>query len=513
MKTLNNSLIRLSLFLGLILVWSCEEDTEDPNFANPTLSLSSDASIEVQAGETFTVNLTFTAEGGAKELVVYQGGGVLEVVPLAETATTVAYSNQSVPTDAIEGQEFSYEFAVVSQQDVESNRVAVTVSALTFPEISVGGQRIFEVSPPSDGVLPSGTAIKFVTGRNYLIRGSISFSTGTSLEIEEGVQVYLDANAENPVEVEIGPGATTSILGTAENPVVMTSSSTLDGTPAPGDWDTFRLEESVNSTIQYLRIEFSGEGMRVQRADDSNDISYVQVMNTANEGFYITGGAATFSHLYALNASEGGYRIGDDYSGKMQYLISQLSEYIDEATELEIRETASPTISNVTLIGPGTDTENTHGIRLRSASAAKVYNAVVAQFPRRGLRMNDEIVVTDLDGPTVFAYSYIFDVPTDPYRDDTENGNPFQGFIDPDNGFQNPFFNNVTDLEDNEPVLISIAGIGINSFIPDSRTESDFDPSSLDPFFEASNFAGAVADSGSDWTLGWSKNPDGSIRQ
>src|SRR5690606_5269624 len=88
-------------------------------------------------------------------------------------------------------------------------------------------------------------------------------------------------------------------------------------------------------------------------------------------------------------------------------------------------------------------TDNTHGMRLRSSSAAKIYNSLVAFYPRRGVRLNDQVETVDINGPTVLAYSYVFQVPSQTYRDDRSGGtNPFQGFYS-DGLASNPYFNNI----------------------------------------------------------------------
>ena len=110
--------------------------------------------------------------------------------------------------------------------------------------------------------------------------------------------------------------------------------------------------------------------------------------------------------------------MGDKYAGKMQFLLSINSQYFKENDDFTIREKASPVVSNVTLLGPGAETKkNTHGMRMRGSSTPKVYNSVIAEFPRRGIRVAEEVKITDLNGSAVFAYSYVFNVPKDPFRD------------------------------------------------------------------------------------------------
>jgi hypothetical protein len=49
-------------------------------------------------------------------------------------------------------------------------------------------------------------------------------------------------------------------------------------------------------------------------------------------------------------------------------------------------------------------------------------------------------------------------------------------------------------------------------FVPDAAPSTSFDPSTIDSFFQSVSFAGAVENAANDWTTGWVKNPDGTIR-
>jgi hypothetical protein len=509
------------LVMGLLcfmaaITFSCKDDDDNPPvFSDPELSLVGNEKIEVQRGQAINVTFNLNAEGGNKELVVYRGGGVLEIIPLTPTATTFNYTNQSVPADATEGQEFEYQFELVNTQNRPSNRVSLTVSTLAYPSITIGGETLFAVTIPEDGIVEQDYL--FVTGRRYFIERTMDFQSGNTLTIQQGVEVYLKAGNTPITDIIIREGAQADVRGTAQNPVVFTSEKTLTGDPGAGDWGWFNLRGqgpgSNSGTVEYLRMEYGGvRNFRLQNVGNGTTIRYIQVFKTSGEGIMPTDGDVNMRYLVATDCAAGGFRIGDAYSGNIQFGIAMISQTFEDNSEVEIRESSSARLSNFSVIGPGSDAPNTSGIRMRAASSGKVYNSVIASFPRRGLRLNDNIEVTDLNGPTVFAYSFIFDVPTDPYRDDTANGNPFRGFIDSNGEFQNPFFNNVTGLEGNTPTLLSIAGIGPVDFIPDATQASEFDPSSLGSAFVSAPFVGAVENSANDWTIGWVKNPDGSIR-
>ncbi len=506
----------VGVLVVVFLTLSCKKDSEKPILTDPIISLAGGERIDVKRGEPISVTFNLEADGGNKELLVFFGGGLLDRVALNSTAATYTYSNQTLGSDAAEGEEFEYEFALVNTQDTQSERIALTVVTVAYDEINVGGETLYDVEIPADGVVEGGESIKFINGRNYYLSSTLVFQDGASLTIEEGVHVYLKADPENPVSIDITAGADIQIAGSATNPVVITSEKSLTDNATPGDWGTFTLRGNTGS-IKYLRLEYGGDrNFRLNGAGSDILIEYVQVFKALEESLMITNGNTNLKYIVVTDNAEGSsVRIGDAYSGDIQFAIITASPEAvggDERDEFDIRETSSPRIANLTLIGPGVDEPNTHGMRIRASSSAKIYNTVVADFRRRGVRLNDQVVVTDLTGPTVFAYSYVFNVRTDPFRDDTNNGNPFRGYLDDDGSLQNPFHNNVTGFEDDKPILVTIPGIGVGSFIPDAAQTSAFDPTSLGSFFTSAPFVGAVKDEASDWTRGWVKNADGSLR-
>lgn len=510
------------------LVVSCGGDDDGPGPTEPTpdaptLSIQGDNAIIVKTGETISVDLTLNAPGSNKELVVNRGGGLLETISLDAAATSFTYNTETVPADAEEGDEIEYEFILVDSEDQESSPIVFTVSTTAYDMITVGGQDLFNITITTDIIVPVGTSLKLITGRDYFLGASLLFEEGTALNIEEGVTLYIDAEATDPIEIRVDSNANISVIGTASDPVVFTSSATLTGTAEPGDWDRFRLGEVQNGTFQYVRSEYATEGLRFGGVDDTNTVDHIASFFADDEGIYITGGNVNIKYMVAVNSAGGSFRIGDTYSGKIQFAIGQIDQVFSDNEELDVREASSPTLSNVTLIGPGSDQEDTHGARLRASSQGKVYNSVVTAFPRRGIRLNDDVIVTDLNGETVFAYSFVFDVPKDPYRDDTDNGNPFKGTVEVDDSITNPFFNNLigtAEVDDGEggletvDVFESIPGMGTDDFIPDATVtaKENHDPSTVDAFFTSVTFVGAVENAENDWTTGWVKNPDGTIR-
>ncbi|MCH7411494.1 hypothetical protein MM239_19050 [Belliella sp. DSM 111904] len=492
---------------------SCSSEDE-PDLPTPTISIEGGNTMEVRRGEAIDVTLNLNTQGSNRELVVYRDGGVLEVVPLQAATNSFTYSNQSVPSSALEGQEFEYEFAVFNTQGTSSERVSLTVLTLAYEAITIGGETLYDVEIPEDGIIEDD--VRFISGRNYHVGGTMSFASGTTLTIQEGVTIYVASPNGTLSDIVINDGASAEIIGTAQSPVVFTSVNTLDGSEESGDWGVFNIRgtggTSNSGTYQFIRFEYgNARNFRLQNVGSGTTIDHIQVFKAAGEGIMPTDGTVNMSYLVTTDCESGGFRIGDAYQGRMQFGIAMISRTWGDNSEVDIRETASPVLANFTVIGPGAEASNTSGIRMRANSSGKIYNTIIADFPRRGLRLNDNVNITDLDGATVFAHSFIFNVPSDPYRDDTANGNPFRGFVDGNGEFQNPFFNNVTGFDGNQPILTTIAGIGTNSFIPTSAQSSAFNPNSISGFASAA-FVGAIQNAENDWTRGWVKNPDGSVR-
>lgn len=515
MKPKKHEWIMAALFLAAIIGGtSCKDDK--PQLATPKIAIIGADSIDLAPGETVKISLALEGDGGAKSVVVTKNGGFLKEFPVHPTATQFVYTTEALPNSLKEGEMLRYGFILSNTNDVDSKEIPFVIKTALYPKIKVGETELYSLNVGTDGIVPSGSEITLIKKRNYLVPYALTFEAGSKLKIEEGVHVYMNAKAASPVKIEIQGEA--DIVGTASAPVVFTSSKTL--TPAEpaksGDWSEFRLSgpesASSNGKVSYVRIEYAGErSFRLANVSEATQIDHVQVYRSSGEGVMITDGKARLKYIVATDCEGGSYRLGDKYAGKMQFLLSVNSQYFKENDDFTIREKASPVVSNVTLLGPGAETKkNTHGMRMRGSSTPKVYNSIIAEFPRRGIRVAEEVKITDLNGSAVFAYSYVFNVPKDPFRDLAK---AFAGTFNADGTIaSNPFHNNATKLEEGNYTLKPIGGIGVKDFVPDTEPKSTFNPASLDAFFSAAEFAGAVKNAAEDWTKGWVKNPDGTIR-
>ncbi|HMR85501.1 MAG TPA: hypothetical protein PKE30_20290 [Niabella sp.] len=503
-----------AVLLLAVTIYSCSKN-DGPKYATPVISKTIADTIDVKVGAKASIPLQINAGGGAKSVVVYKKNGFLVETPVAANATAFVYETEALPETMEEGDLLVYEFLVANLDGTDSEKISVVIRAEVYSKITMGTTSLYNIEIPDEGIVSGGTTIKLIKGRNYYLSSSLTFDAGARLQIEEGVHVYMNADADDAINLYVSGEA--DIKGSASNPVVFTSSKTLlsGATPDAGDWNSFRLNGtgsgSNNGAVDYLRLEYGGDNpFRLSNVGAETAISHVQVFKATSEGVMITNGNARLKYIVATDCFEGSYRLGDSYAGLMQFVISVNSKYFQENDDFAIRETASPVIANATILGPGTGASNTHGIRMRASAAPKMYNCIVSQFPRRGVRVVDNVQVTNLDGLAVFAYSYVFNVPSDPYRD---NGVLFAGTFNADGTpLQNTFYNNVLAKTGNNYTLSTITGIGVGDFVPDAETTSAFNPTTLNSFFTAAPFVGAVKNDAEDWTKGWVKNADGTIR-
>lgn len=495
------------MLMGICLICfsACEDDEPDPVYGQPEISISGDATGMLGPGDPLEVTLDLDAEGGNGVLIVNRDGGFLEEIALDAEATTYTYTGQTVPEDAEEGDEIVYEFILENTQELASEPVSYTASVAVYEMRTLGSAEVFEIALPADGIVPEGSTVKLASGRNYYLPGSIEFAPGSTFIIEEGVTVYIQSEG-GPYAVDVQ--GTVDIQGTATAPVVMTSDKVLlDGQePEPGDWEQFQIEGtgpgSNSGVVRYLRLEYGEEDvLELDAVGSETVIEYIQVFHADDEAFFIGDESdVNAKYLVATNAGDISFRLGDEFYGNLQFLLAHNTQ--DGGEAFYIRENAAPVIANVTIVGPGAETategfENA-GIRFRATTGTgKVYNAAITALPDWGVRADDAIdetpipAPTDVNGERVFAFSHVY-------------GNDSRDDDDAEIFFTEPSFAN-----SEEP----IPGIEAGSFVPSATAASEFDPSTLGEFFDAAPFVGAIQDAENDWTLGWVRNADGSLRE
>lgn len=494
-----------------------------PQFGTPQITLEGNGSADLAPGQTATVSLKLKADGAAKSVIVKKNGGFLKEVPVLATSDKFDFQTEAFSKTALEGEEITYSFILTNTGKVESQEVTFVLRAALYPTRQLGTTAVFDLGGVGkEGKLETGT-LKLSKNRRYYLPASLEIGEAAELIIEEGVELYMNADASEKIELEVD--GKVNITGSSNAPVVMTSSKILSNPQQAqvNDWEKFKVEGKGKNTssgrISYLRIEYPGHrAFTLSDVGSGTQVDHIQVYksgkNASEDGMGIMiaeESDVNVKYLVATDCEGGSFQLKNNYSGKMQFLISVSSAFHKKNDAFRFEQSVSPVVANVTILGPGSNTEkDTQGIYMKDAAAAKIYNSIVAGFSRRAVRAKDEVKITDLNGKAVFAHSYVFDIKEDAFKD---LATAFAGNFDASGQRTgNPFFNNVLKKTGDQFDCESIDGIGVNDFIPNAEKTSTFNPKSLDTFFSEAPFVGAIKNETDDWTKGWVKNPDGTIR-
>lgn len=345
-------------------------------------------------------------------------------------------------------------------------------------------------------------------GQEYTLNGGIHVTNGATLTIEPGVTIT--AVHDDQVDyILVEQGAQINAVGTAENPIVMTSESKESGawgglhicgyahTNAEGGTGSSEIggaayggdDDADNSgTLQYVRLEYTGyafdeehesNGISFYGVGNGTTVDHCQVYGGADDGFEFFGGSVNVKYLVATDCEDDSFDWTEGWNGKGQFLVATQASDVDSDCLMECDNNgnnyaatpvAHPVLANLTLIGNGGDAQ---GIRLRAGTQVELYNALVSG---KALPLTVETTETEqalADGTSII------------------NNVSLSGELTSEEGiYTNDMFvegeGNLTNQELPTTVV--------------STTEGGATPS--DSFFESADYRGAVS-SDNDWTSGW----------
>ncbi len=301
---------------------------------------------------------------------------------------------------------------------------------------------------------------------DYIITGPVLMASGTTLTIPAGMTIKAQPVGVNAY-IAIQQGAQINALGTASNPIVLTSNA---NSPSSGDWGGLVLcgKAPINSTadgsedtatsevgglsyggntpsdnsgtMQYVRIEYAGgaidgnaelNGLSLYGVGDGTTIDYVQIFEGSDDGIEFFGGTVNVSHVVIVNAEDDSMDWTEGYTGTLTDIYIQHGVAHDKAFECDGYNTdfsneggyfSAPNVFNVTVVSANDASE---AIRLRAGTQGIFTNIVLNDF--------DEGF--DLDG-------------------DTGDNPTGQGVLDGALGVIDVTFNNVTTKLQNDTEYI-----------------------------------------------------------
>lgn len=269
----------------------------------------------------------------------------------------------------------------------------------------------------------------------YKLTGKIQINNGATLTIPAGT--IIEGTGGTKSYIAVAQGGKINVNGTAAKPVIMTSGLT---TKAPGNWGglvicgkapinrgTVTAQSEVadltyggtisndnSGVIKYLRIEYAGATFNGEKefnalsffgVGSGTTVENVQAFHGSDDGFEFFGGSVNTSNLIAIGNeddqfdwTEGWNGTNTNWYGKIDFGKGNRGI---EADNFELgfanAPIANPTITNMTLVGPGSAADGTiyqenQGIKFRRGTKGLITNLVLSGW-KTGIDVeNDETI-------------------------------------------------------------------------------------------------------------------------
>ena len=273
----------------------------------------------------------------------------------------------------------------------------------------------------------------------YKLTGKIQVNNNATLTIPAGT--VIEGTGGTASYIAVAQGGKINVNGTATKPVVMTSGKT---TKAGGDWGGLvicgkapinrisggastaqsevgdltyggTVSNDNSGSIKYLRIEYAGalfnadkefNGLSLFGVGSGTTISYVQLIHGSDDGVEFFGGTVNTDHIISIGNeddqfdwTEGWSGTNTDWYGRLDFGKGNRGIEADNY-EFGFGNTpiANPSITNLTLIGPGSTANTTafaenQAMKLRRGTKGIFTNVVIKGWATGFDIENDETLV------------------------------------------------------------------------------------------------------------------------
>jgi hypothetical protein len=234
----------------------------------------------------------------------------------------------------------------------------------------------------------------------YKLTGALVVGSGAILTIPAGTKI--EATGGTAAYIAVAQGGKININGTATSPVVLTSGL---ATKKPGDWGGLvicgkapinrvtggastaqsevadlsyggTISNDNSGAIKYLRIEYAGaiynsskefNGLSLFGVGSGTTINFVEAYQGSDDGFEFFGGTVNTSNLISFGNEDDQFDWTEGWNGTNTNWYGKISfgkgNRGIEADNFEFGYTftpiSNPSISNLTLIGPGSTADAT----------------------------------------------------------------------------------------------------------------------------------------------------------
>lgn len=280
------------------------------------------------------------------------------------------------------------------------------------------------------GTIGIGTTRTFTRDTTYELQGAVQVAG--MLEIQAGTRIEGDAATRGALVIR--RGGNLIVTGTRLQPVIFTCNAMVKSRGCWGGIEIlgFSILNNAESTsgdditgcpekiamgsgavyggcaphdtsgaLRYMRVEFGGmapsggspvPGLALFGVGLGTRIDSVQVFGSAGEGILVSGGQVNLRNVVMSNNAGTGLRWDDGWGGKGQFLIIQhdigdgdLLHGSNFAGNPNATPRATPTLYNLTLVGPGSSVGSAEGLVLEHGTDVLVRNALVLRPGSAGM--------------------------------------------------------------------------------------------------------------------------------
>ncbi|MEH6308150.1 hypothetical protein RYH73_21010 [Olivibacter sp. CPCC 100613] len=286
-----------------------------------------------------------------------------------------------------------------------------------------GGEITFE-----DGIISGNIDrnARVTAGRTYTLRGPVYVKSGATLTIEPGVRIEAEysENVTNVAFLAVERGAMINATGTAENPIVFTSSA---ATPAAGQWGGIVIcgnagtnkganaqaevagliyggdNNADNSgVLSHIIIEYSGNkindesefnGLTFYAVGSGTTVNNIFINQVSDDGVEWFGGSVNAENLTVIGSQDDSFDWAEGWNGTVTNLYADQSAattYSSDSRGIEadsnqdnptLAPVSSPTLTNLTLIGRNSASVTSEaGMMLRRGTLGSITNVYLKDF-------------------------------------------------------------------------------------------------------------------------------------
>lgn len=252
----------------------------------------------------------------------------------------------------------------------------------------------------------------FTAGAGSILKATPGQSPASSIIIDVGATINAIGTAANPVTFtsgkDVGQRAQQDWGGlvirgrSTHNFATEQFTTEFDDSAKVGSKNTGSETES-SGTLNYVRVEFGGKqatsakeynAITFETVGSGTVVDYIHTHNTGDDGIEFFGGTVNVKHVLITNYGDDGFDWTYGWRGKAQYVIvnTAFADGTSETNGIEadnsdqpngdnLTPKSSPTLANFTMTSNGNRFRNL--MRLRRGTQAKMYNFYVGNWCNR----------------------------------------------------------------------------------------------------------------------------------